>query len=343
MSFSTNWRLDELTQDKPVKVFSTFSCGGGSSMGYKRAGFDVIGSCEIDEEVNRLYLKNLHPRLNYVMDLREFNKIPDEDLPPELFDLDILDGSPPCSTFSMAGDREEAWGKEKTFREGQKKQRLDDLFFVYLDTVEKLRPRIAVAENVEGMLRGNARGYVHEIIARFKELGYRVQLFKLNAAEMNVPQARVRVFFIATREDFPPLALDFHERPIPFGEIRSKEGKEVKGPTLKLLLDNRRPGDKDLGVISERVRGLRSCFTLKLVADDQVANTLVSGSAQYRCADGLEFSDEDYRRMSTFPEDYDFGDQSAHYVCGMCVPPNMMANIAAEIWTQWLEPMKGKK
>ncbi len=83
-------------------------------MGYKRAGFNVIGNCEIDEKINRMYVKNNHPKYNYHMDIREFNNI--EKLPDELYDLDILDGSPPCTTFSMAGKREETWGKEKKFR-----------------------------------------------------------------------------------------------------------------------------------------------------------------------------------------------------------------------------------
>ena len=124
-------------------------------MGYKRAGFQVLGNVEIDPQINAVYVKNHHPKYNYLMDLREFNKL--DDIPEELRRLDILDGSPPCSTFSMAGSREKAWGKEKVFREGQKRQVLDDLFFVFLDTVEKLRPRIVVAENVAGLLLGNAK------------------------------------------------------------------------------------------------------------------------------------------------------------------------------------------
>ena len=99
-------------------------------MGYKRAGFDVIGNVEIDPKINAMYVKNHQPKFNYCMDLRDFNKL--KELPEELFSLDILDGSPPCSTFSMAGLRERAWNKEKVFREGQKRQRLDDLFFVFL-------------------------------------------------------------------------------------------------------------------------------------------------------------------------------------------------------------------
>ena len=114
-----------------LKVFSTFSCGGGSSYGYKLAGYELLGNCEIDHKINAMYVKNHKPKYNYNMDIRSFNKL--ESLPGELYNLDILDGSPPCSTFSMAGDREEAWGKEKHFREGQKKQVLDDLFFAFLE------------------------------------------------------------------------------------------------------------------------------------------------------------------------------------------------------------------
>lgn len=120
--FSWDWSLSEVKQDKPVKVFSCFACGGGSCMGYKRAGFEVLGCVEIDPAINEMYRKNLNPKYNFLMDLREFNKL--EDIPEELIGVDILDGSPPCTTFSSAGKREETWGKEKVFREGQAKQTL---------------------------------------------------------------------------------------------------------------------------------------------------------------------------------------------------------------------------
>lgn len=148
--FSWKWQLADIKLDKPVTVFSTFSCGGGSSMGYKRAGFKVLGNVEIDPKVNDLYITNHKPKYNFCEDLRAFNER--EDLPEELFHLDILDGSPPCTSFSMAGVREKGWGKEKKFREGQTTQTLDDLFFVFLDTVAKLQPRVVIAENVKGLI-----------------------------------------------------------------------------------------------------------------------------------------------------------------------------------------------
>ena len=70
-------------------------------MGYKLAGCEVLGCNEIDPRMNKVYVANHKPKYNYLMDIRDFNKL--DDLPEELFHLDILDGSPPCSTFSMAG------------------------------------------------------------------------------------------------------------------------------------------------------------------------------------------------------------------------------------------------
>ena len=126
--FPWKWSLADL-EKRPKHghtVFSCFSCGGGSSMGYKLAGFDVVGNCEIDPDMMKVYKQNNHPKHSFLMDIRDFLKLPDEKIPEELFHMDVLDGSPPCSVFSTAGVREEGWNTEKVFREGQAKQRLDD-------------------------------------------------------------------------------------------------------------------------------------------------------------------------------------------------------------------------
>lgn len=72
-------------------------------------------------------------------------------------------------------------------------------------------------------LNMNAKGYVNEIIKAFKSAGYSVQIFLLDAQTMGVPQRRKRVFFIARRNDLnlPKLVLNFREKPIHFGEVRS--------------------------------------------------------------------------------------------------------------------------
>lgn len=249
-----------------------------------------------------------------------------------------MDGSPPCTSFSIAGVRERDWGKQKKFREGQAVQTLDDLFFTFLDTVEKLKPKVVVAENVSGIIAGNAKGYVNLIVKRFKELGYDLQIFKLNAATMDVPQSRERVFFIANRMGYPKLKLSFNGKGITFGEVRSDKGEKVRSEREKFLLSQCRPGEKNFSHVMQRLTGEKNKFFSDiLVRDEQICPTITSGGSYYRIYDQTKFSKEDFRRVQTFPDDYDFKKQSAKYVCGMSVPPNMMANIAKEIWDQWLK------
>ena len=196
--FPYNWTLKDavFTKDKG-KVFSCFSCGGGSTMGYKLAGFDVLGCNEIDPKMMAAYVENHNPKYSFLEPIQNF-KLRD-DLPEELYNLDILDGSPPCSSFSISGNREADWGKEKKFREGQAEQILDTLFFDFIDLAKKLQPKVVVAENVKGLLQGDAKSYVLKIYEDFDAAGYMVKHFLLDSSTMGVPQKRERVFFLAIR------------------------------------------------------------------------------------------------------------------------------------------------
>ena len=308
-------------------------------MGYKLAEYDVIGNCEIDPRVNKLYVKNHHPKYNYCMDIRELLK---QDLPQELYNLDILDGSPPCSVFSMSGDRGKAWGKEKAFAEGQVKQRLDDLFVWFIEVVHKLQPKIVVAENVMGLLQGPAKGYVNQILNLFSVAGYDTQMFVLNAAFMEVPQLRERVFFVARRKDLnlPKIKMEFNYKPIPFGEVRSERGAKFKtGGKQEKYLKSRKPTDLNMADIYKRLEGRAVSRSNKIVSDNKVCGTLAASGCIYRMCDGLWFSDADMIAVQTFPVDYDFCGKNVHYICGMSVPPKMMYHIAKQIQQQWLDTL----
>lgn len=338
--FPWKWWLRDL--DKVPKngctVFSCFSCGGGSSMGYKLAGFDVIGNCEIDPRVAKVYTVNLHPKYPYLMDVRDFLKIPNEELPADLFHIDVLDGSPPCTSFSMAGDREKAWNTEKVFKEGQAKQKLDDLFFYFIQIADKLRPKVVIAENVAGLVRGNAKGYVNEIFKAFDAAGYQTQLFLLDAALMGVPQTRQRCFFVARRKDLglPKVTIDVSEKPILFGEVRTEHGYEIREGKVKLYIKYMQPTDKNMGDILKRVTGKEALYTNQISQDNYVATTLPASGMSIRGCDGTRYSDGDCVNVSTFPQDYNFQGQSARYMCGMSVPPVMMAHVASAVYEQVL-------
>lgn len=336
---STNWKWT-MAEDYPkekngLKVFSCFACGGGSTMGYKLAGCNVIGCCEIDPKMNKVYVENHHPKYNFLMDIRKFNETPNEELPQELFDLDILDGSPPCTTFSMAGEREDSWGKKKKFREGQAEQTLDDLSFVFIDTVAKLRPKVVIMENVEGLIKGEAWSYVQKIYKQLHDIGYQVKHWLLKGQYMGVPQARHRVFFIAVRNDinfdFDNLDMSFNYEPVLFGSVKEGIGLNITEKPLKLL-QNVKDGEMYLTNAHERLYGKRSWFTHAVCRDDCVLPTISAGHAQmYRYPEMKKLSAEDYRNAQTFPRDYDFCGQSAAYICGMSVPPIMIKRIVTRL------------
>ena len=319
-------------------VFSTFSCGGGSSFGYKMAGFDVVGFNEIDKEMVELYEANHHPTYKYHEPIQDFKNR--TDLPKELYELDVLDGSPPCSTFSMSGSREKVWGKDKKFREGQAEQVLSDLFFDYLDVVDKLKPKISVAENVKGMLLGKAKGYCKLIRDRYDSIGYDVQLFSLNAATMGVPQTRERVFFVARRKDLalPKLDLGFKERPIPLSEVcmslpmQDLEGTEPSGMD-KAFWHRTRRGDSYSTVSGGNY--FNSCR----LSMDRPSPTVTAGAHMMHPDEERAISWVETCLIGSYPYDYDFlgkGRTMKVYCIGMSVPPVMTAQIAARIAEQWL-------
>lgn len=327
-------------QKNEYNVFGTFICGGGSTMGYKLAGFNHLGGVEIDPPIADVYKTNHKPKHLYNLDIREFNKL--ENLPTELFNLDILDGSPPCSTFSMAGSREKAWGKEKVFREGQAKQSLDDLVFVYCDTIIKLQPKVFLLENVKGIIQGNAKVYSKNIVKKMTDAGYNVQVFCLNAASMGVPQKRERVFFIGHKKEYnlPKLKLEFNEKAVTFGECRDEFGSNKISDERKMLLSKAIKTDTNISNINERLFNKVSGFNAGIVHDEQVKGTITSTELDYRYFDKMQLSKNDYCVCGTYPLDYNFKNIEPKYLIGMSVPPVMTAQIANQIKIQWLDKIK---
>ena len=322
------------------KVFSCFSCYGGSTMGYKLAGFDVIGCNEIDPKVIDIYKLNHNPRYAFNCSIREMLNI---DLPKELYNLDILDGSPPCTSFSVAGVRERDWGKQKKFAEGQANQRLDDLFFEFIALANILKPKIVIAENVVGIVQGKAKGYIKEIIKAYSDAGYITQIFKLNSANMGVPQVRKRIFFISYRKDlnFKKLKLAFNEKPITFGDIQHlldpnfkvKENLELY-PSILKYYDQVKKGS-NFGT----AHPTGSFFNYHKLSFIKPVPTY--------CSKGNSFCHPTFKRFisyqelllcSTFPMDLKHKKiEHVKWAMGMSVPPFMMQRIALEIYDQWIK------
>jgi DNA (cytosine-5)-methyltransferase 1 len=338
--FPYKWYLkDGYPKSNGLKVFGTFICGGGSTMGYKLAGFDHLGGVEIDPPIADVYKTNHNPKYLFVEDIRDFaNRL---EFPDELYNLDILDGSPPCSSFSMAGNREKDWGKTKVFREGQAEQRLDDLFFDYIRLAKKLQPKVVIAENVKGLIQGNAKAYVHKIKKEFEAAGYKVQLFLLNAASMGVPQKRERVFFICQRNDlnYPKLQLEFNEEAIKYKDFKSDIlGNKLTDETT-LIWNKKIENDKSLGDIHLRLSGKAKRFNAIFIKDNQTPNTIAAGtdSIPIRFDYPNRVTMDECKIIGTYPLDYNFKKIEPNYLIGMSVPPVMTAQIATEIYNQWFK------
>ena len=181
-------------------VVSTFSGTGGSCLGYRMAGYRVLWANEFIPAAQDSYKAN-HP--NSILDRRDIREIKPEDILTatglSIGEIDIFDGSPPCAAFSTAGKREAGWGKVKQYSDT--KQRVDDLFFEYARLIKGTQPKVFVAENVSGLIKGTAKGYFLEILKTLKECGYNVKCKVLDAQWLGVPQMRQRTIFIGVRND----------------------------------------------------------------------------------------------------------------------------------------------
>lgn len=362
--FSYNWNLSDGYPAKGIeyhgsKVFSCFACGGGSTMGYKMAGFDVIGMNEIDPKMAACYVENHNPKYAFVEPIQDFKDR--DDLPKELFDLDILDGSPPCSSFSMAGNREKDWGKKKKFREGQSKQVLDTLFFDFLDLAERLQPKIIIAENVKGILLGNAINYSKKIVKHYDKIGYKVKVFTLDASRMGVPQKRERVFFIGIRKDlaellpqnqstlfndFPLLDLVFFENLIPFSNF---DDLNDSTQTFETDLSIKIWSEISMGDSFANHATYNSGFTA-IKVDYRKPLPTICGQIRPKSGRGLlhhkyprVLNKKEYSLGGSFPLDYNFKNVQYGYLIGMSVPPIMTAQISNRIYVQWISYLKSIK
>jgi DNA (cytosine-5)-methyltransferase 1 len=339
------YRVPSMTEIEAIswndyKVASTFSGCGGSCLGYRMAGFRVVYANEFIEEAQNTYRAN-HP--DSYLDTRDIRQVKPEDVLEKAGvkrgQLDLLDGSPPCSAFSSAGKREAGWGKVKAYSD--KAQRVDDLFFEYVRLIDGIRPKVFVAENVSGLVKGTAKGYFKRILTALREPGYRVICRVLDAQWLGVPQMRQRTIFVGVRNDLKQDPA--HPTPLPY---RYTVGEAVDGlPTageakwLKPGTDTHRywlvtkPGD-DLSVACQKLTGKDSFRTHYKQSPHQAANTITQATQQlYHWDQPRTLTLQELRRIGGFPDDFDLtgGFTQKWERIGRAVPPLMMFRIAEAV------------
>jgi DNA (cytosine-5)-methyltransferase 1 len=172
-------------------VVSLFAGGGGSSLGYSMAGYRELLAADHDPHACRVLRANfpeVHVHEGDITALSVNAVLDAGGLEPG--ELDVLDGSPPCQGFSMAGKRRSGDGRSRLFEQ-------------YVRLLEGLQPRALVMENVPGMIRGKMRLVFVEVLTALEGAGYRVSARVLNAAHYGVPQNRERVIFVGLRGGVP--------------------------------------------------------------------------------------------------------------------------------------------
>lgn len=160
-----------------MRVLSLFSGIGGFDLGFKRAGMDIIGMCEIDSHAQKV-LKKHFPDVVLHSDVREVEY--------ERGTVDVLCGGFPCQDVSRAGQRKGLAGE----RSG--------LWFEFSRVIDTTLPKWVVIENVEGLLSSNNGGDFATIIYSLAERGYGVGWRVLDSQGFGLAQRRKRVFIIAS-------------------------------------------------------------------------------------------------------------------------------------------------
>lgn len=228
---------------------------------------------------------------------------------------------------------------------------MDTLFFDFIDLAKKLQPKIVVAENVKGLLLGDAKAYVLKIYEEFNKAGYDVQHFLLDASKMGVPQHRERVFFIAVRKDLakhflydldmftrvPKIEMNFNENEIPYREIRQNEGNSDALGLSKMISKYWNLTSPGKSFSENHPKG--SYFNEVKTHPDKVLPTLRASGLPYDYKIERTLYDDEIKMAGSYPMDYDPANNKISYLVGMSVPPVMTAQIATKIYEQWLSKL----
>ena len=175
--------VNESSNRKLFNVISTFAGGGGSSTGYRLSGGEILCVNEFVEEARNTYSDN-YPDTPILPD--DIKKLTGDSflnlVGLKQGELDILDGSPPCSAFSVAGKlshgaggkHSDGWGQTKKYSDDKMVENIEDLFFEFLRIAEEIKRKVIIGENVKGLTVGEARQYLNKIQNTFEEIGYEV-------------------------------------------------------------------------------------------------------------------------------------------------------------------------
>jgi len=372
---------DTLDSEKRAlfNVLSTFAGGGGSSTGYRLAGGKILAINEFVPEAQNTYKENYPDTTIVPGDIKKLTgTFLMEQAGVKVGELDLLDGSPPCSAFSMAGSvshgegrtHADAFGKKKQYSDIKGVENVEDLFFEFLRVAKDIKPKVIIGENVEGLTMGEAKEYFHKIQNTFEEIGYLIVANVLDSSYFGVPQSRKRCFFIGVREDVAEkvginfmtmyqLYPDKNDFRTTLGEAINDVVNEDK-EELDYLIDKISPEravgktlmkmpkdpDKVLTGMDYHVKGhhfnLKRSSLRKPCPTITAMGNLAGVAGTCHPIEDRKFTIKELKRIMSLPEDFKLTGQHKQQSerIGRMVPPLMMKALAESVYNKVLKPYK---
>ena len=358
----------DASKQNKFNVISTFAGGGGSSTGYRLAGGKILCINEFVQEARNTYNENYPDTPILPDDIKELTGQHLLDAAGiKAGEVDILDGSPPCSAFSVAGamvqgGHSKGFKQTKKYSDGKKIENIEDLFFEFLRVAEEIKPKVIVGENVAGLTMGEAKQYYYKITNEFEKIGYDVSSMVLDSSHYGVPQTRKRLIFIGVREDvttaigltFMNIAGVFPEKfseAITCGdafsdlqydeeEIKMLTEKFSKGSHFETASKMPKDPDKVLTGCDYHPKGHH--FNMKRISRHKPAPTITASGGCIHWEEMRKLALCETQRAMSLPDDFKLTgkwEQKSERM-GRMVPPLMMKAIADSIYEKVLKPYK---
>ena len=360
--------VHDASKQNKFNVISTFAGGGGSSTGYRLAGGKILCINEFVQEARNTYSENYPDTPILPDDIKELTGQHLLDAAGiKAGEIDILDGSPPCSAFSVAGamvqgGHSKGFKQTKKYSDGKKIENIEDLFFEFLRVAEEIKPKVIVGENVAGLTMGEAKQYYYKITNEFEKIGYDVSSMVLDSSHYGVPQTRKRLIFIGVREDvttaigltFMNIAGVFPEKfseAITCGdafsdlqydeeEIKMLTEKFSKGSHFETASKMPKDPDKVLTGCDYHPKGHH--FNMKRISRHKPAPTITASGGCIHWEEMRKLALCETQRAMSLPDDFKLTgkwEQKSERM-GRMVPPLMMKAIADSIYEKVLKPYK---
>lgn len=277
-----------------MNALDLFCGAGGASLGLERAGYKVLGLDKWDIAV-QTHRANAMPAQQ-----RDLNDVDWSEYQP----VDLVWASPPCQPFSVAGRNAGEWDAR-------------DGFPAYLRALAHLRPRLTIAENVQGLTFKKNRDYLERVVKEVEALGYTVEWKVLNCADFGLPQTRKRWFLVGRLDSLPVWPPQTHaSRWVPMSA--------ALGLTTGAVVSNYGSGGD-----STR-RGVRRANQPSATITSKAGRNLVVPLWPF-AKDSVHLTIEEAKVLQGFPSDFVLtGTKTAQFLqVGNAVPP-LMATLLAK-------------